>query len=368
MQSEQSFMQAPADILRPVLLSMDPKAIAADIDHAYIYVLPPEIPLGDRDGSPFASQLQIFENGIALAPAHARHDEIRSIGQGRFSHWRNQVFFSTSDNTCAKRNGRLYQMLIPATMFAGKDDVASALALLPQQRLSAMERFGLARAVYRRIWKNSPLPDHGRHIDCDKAFAQEFGRLCPENDVTFERKYNLNEMFQLVLQVAGDVAECGTHKGASAFFLARHIKLHGLDKRLCLFDSFEGLSSPGPNDGDYWHAGAMPSTIEDVKNVLAPLGDLPFVEVYQGWIPHRFADVADRTFCFVHIDVDLYQPTHDSMAFFYPRMEQGGIILLDDYGFQSCPGVTAAIDGYMADKAEPIINLTCGGAFIMKAA
>jgi hypothetical protein len=77
---------------------------------------------------------------------------------------------------------------------------------------------------------------------------------------------------------------------------------------------------------------------------LAPLGPVPFVEVYKGWIPERFAVVAGRSFCFAHIDVDLYRPTLDSMAFFYPRMAPGGIILLDDYGFSTCPGVTEAVD------------------------
>ena len=83
-------------------------------------------------------------------------------------------------------------------------------------------------------------------------------------------------------------------------------------------------------------------------------------------LAERFPEVAGRTFCFVHIDVDLHRPTLDSIAFFYPRMAPGGIILLDDYGFVSCPGVTEAIDAFMADKPEPIVNLASGGAFILK--
>ena len=42
------------------------------------------------------------------------------------------------------------------------------------------------------------------------------------------------------------------------------------------------------------------------------------------------------------------------------------MILLDDYGFASCPGVTQAVDEFMADKPEPIINLASGGAFIVR--
>jgi predicted O-methyltransferase YrrM len=212
----------------------------------------------------------------------------------------------------------------------------------------------------------SILPDHGRRIDHDEDFAQEFARLSPGEDLTQERKYNLDQLFRLVRHVEGDVAECGVYKGASAFFLARNIIKQGLNKRLCLFDSWEGLPIPDEVDGDYWTAGALRSTIDDIRNALAPLGQPPFVEFYQGWIPERFPEVASHRFSFVHIDVDLHQPTLDSLVFFYPRMAPGGIILLDDYGFIQCPGATAAVDRFIADKPEPIINLSAGGAFILK--
>jgi O-methyltransferase len=47
----------------------------------------------------------------------------------------------------------------------------------------------------------------------------------------------------------------------------------------------------------------------------------PFkAEVRKGWIPDVFSAAEAETFCFVHIDVDLYEPTLESMRFFYPRM------------------------------------------------
>jgi Macrocin-O-methyltransferase (TylF) len=332
--------------------------IKPDSGNGYICNLPPAIPVGDDDTGPSRSQALLFENGSELGPRHVSHVQIRALGGGRFSHWKNQLYFSTSDNSSPLKNGREYRLLVPAGIYLGTEF----------ESMAPMDRFVLARLVYRRISGDTPLPDHSRRIDNDRVFTREFARLSPENDVTHERKYNLDQLFQLVLQVGGDVAECGTYKGGSAFFLARRIINHRLDKRLCLFDSFEGLSAPASIDGNYWHAGALSSRIEDVQRALAPLGAIPFIDICKGWIPDRFHEVADRRFCFVHIDVDLYQPSLDSIAFFYPRLEPGGIILLDDYGFESCPGVTAAVDRFMADKPEPIINLSAGGALIMKKA
>ena len=48
------------------------------------------------------------EDGKELGPAHAAHDDIRSIGLGRFSHWENYVVFSASDNSNPRLNGREY--------------------------------------------------------------------------------------------------------------------------------------------------------------------------------------------------------------------------------------------------------------------
>jgi hypothetical protein len=356
---------------KSILLDLDPRRMRFDRDHGYVYALPPEIPGGDNEADPFRSWAQLFENEVELGPGHLSHDEINGAGHGGFSHWENQLFFSASDNSSPIRNGRRYRLLVPASMFVpGEIALASTLGIggYAPGKLPPMERFKLARVLYRRFWPNTPLPDHGRRIDQDTGFTREITRLSPDGDVTHERKYNLDQLFQLVWDVDGDVAECGAYKGGSAFFLARGIAEHGLNKRLFLFDSFEGLSTPEPVDGQYWYAGAMESTIDDIKRALMPLGALPFVEFYKGWIPDRFPEVADRRFCFVHIDVDLYQPTLDSIAFFYPRMVPGGIMLFDDYGFGSCPGATAAIDRFMDGKAEPIINLSAGGAFIVKKA
>jgi predicted O-methyltransferase YrrM len=130
------------------------------------------------------------------------------------------------------------------------------------------------------------------------------------------------------------------------------------------FDSFAGLSEPSARDGEYWTAGNLSSPLEAARSNLAEFGEA--VQLYTGWIPERFKEAAARRFRFVHIDVDLYEPTRDSLAFFYPRVEPGGIIVCDDYLFNTCPGATAAVDEYLADKPEKMLALSAGGGFLIK--
>lgn len=63
---------------------------------------------GDNAEQPQASSLRVFEDGRELGPAHSRHQDIRSEGKGRFSHWGSNLYLSASDNTDPRTNGRTY--------------------------------------------------------------------------------------------------------------------------------------------------------------------------------------------------------------------------------------------------------------------
>ena len=90
--------------------------------------------------------------------------------------------------------------------------------------------------------------------------------------------------------------------------------------------------------------------------------------LYKGWIPARFDEAKDKTFSLVHIDVDLYEPTLASLAFFWPRISAGGMIVCDDYGFESCPGARRAMDEFFAERGLSVVHLTTGQGFVTKPA
>lgn len=66
--------------------------------------------LPDTAGAPRRSTCELLENGRPLGPAHAAHADIRVHGRGRFSHWHQALYFSTSDNSDPNRNGRRYDL------------------------------------------------------------------------------------------------------------------------------------------------------------------------------------------------------------------------------------------------------------------
>ncbi|MEY2481375.1 MAG: O-methyltransferase [Verrucomicrobiota bacterium] len=192
------------------------------------------------------------------------------------------------------------------------------------------------------------------------SYLERFGELEVLNT---DRKWMLHQLLRLVADVPGDTAECGVYRGATSYLICCANKQASVGaKTHHLFDSFEGLSEPEPIDGKHWHAGDLSCDIESVRKALS---DFSKIEFHQGWIPERFDDVKDNKFSFVHIDVDLAQPTGESLAFFYPRMEKDGIIVCDDYGISTCAGATQAVDQFLKDRPEKMLRLPDGGGFFI---
>jgi len=63
---------------------------------------------GDNSERPQESLIRVFEDGVEIGPAHSTHQDIRSEGKGRFSHWGSDLYLSASDNTDPRTNGRTY--------------------------------------------------------------------------------------------------------------------------------------------------------------------------------------------------------------------------------------------------------------------
>ncbi|HKY90705.1 MAG TPA: TylF/MycF/NovP-related O-methyltransferase [Nevskiaceae bacterium] len=174
------------------------------------------------------------------------------------------------------------------------------------------------------------------------------------------RHANLQALFGRTASLAGGVVECGCARGLS--FLQMAYLQAGRDpawrgEGFMIFDSFEGLSEPGSIDHDFagmavgeaervrgmTQAGKFAFAFDDVSQRV--WREFPAVRLFKGWIPERFAEVADEHFRFVHVDVDLYEPTLASFEFFYPRLVPGGIIATDDYNW---PGGRRAVDEFCA--------------------
>jgi lysophospholipase L1-like esterase len=76
------------------------------------FVLVPELQReADDPEHSSRSPWMLLEDGVPLGPPHALHSEIEAHGEGRWSHWKDAVIFSTSDNSNPRSNGRHYEVV-----------------------------------------------------------------------------------------------------------------------------------------------------------------------------------------------------------------------------------------------------------------
>jgi hypothetical protein len=91
---------------------------------AFGYMVATDSPDGGR------SSLRLYENGQPLGAAHSLHSDIRERGQGRYSHWNGHLWFSTSDSSDPRTNGRTYTVSTPASIHPIAFVVAGSIDLL----------------------------------------------------------------------------------------------------------------------------------------------------------------------------------------------------------------------------------------------
>src|SRR5437660_6279599 len=136
----------------------------------------------------------------------------------------------------------------------------------------------------------------------DPDFNTYLKRFNLMGSLNCHRRWLVHELTKLAQHVPGDTAECGVMEGATSYLICRAFP----GRTHFGFDSFEGLSEPSNRDGNYWLPSTMSSTLETAQRNLAEFSG---VHLLKGWIPAQFPEIADKRFCFVHIDVQLYEPT-----------------------------------------------------------
>lgn len=196
-----------------------------------------------------------------------------------------------------------------------------------------------------------------RH-DQDPNFERIFGMVHDRTVVSTDRLYMLYQLASIVT-CRGEIAEVGVYRGGSAKLLFEVIR-----RPIHLFDTFDGMPETDPLM-DVHHAGDFADTsVENVKAYFAATynsAQLKDVYFHAGEFPRTAYEPRDG-FCFVHVDADIYRSVKDACEFFWPRVNRGGIMVFDDYGFSSCPGARIAVDEYFGRRT---IYLPTGQCFVI---
>lgn len=156
--------------------------------------------------------------------------------------------------------------------------------------------------------------------------------------------------------IKGSVAELGVYRGD----FAKHINKYFKDRKLFLFDTFEGFYSSDVKQ-DSTMARDLGERHFSNTSISLVLEKMPYPNnciIKQGWFPESAIGLESETFCFVNLDCDLYEPILAGLRFFYPRMSARGVILIHEYFSQGYVGVREAVEEF--SKVHSLIKLPIG--------
>lgn len=183
----------------------------------------------------------------------------------------------------------------------------------------------------------------------------------PERELgnDYVRLATLELLCRRLADVPGTAAELGVYRG----FFARCINALLPERKLYLFDSFEGFAEEACA-ADSFQAAHRNTAID---KVLAIMPHPEQVTVKPGFFPESLDGLEER-FCLVSLDVDFAKTTLDGLRYFWPRLERGGYLMLHDWGSPSLPGVAKALRQFeeeMGVKIPAIPLCDVGGTLVL---
>lgn len=150
--------------------------------------------------------------------------------------------------------------------------------------------------------------------------------------------------------VDGDFVETGVWKGGCSILAYNMYKQLNLNKKVYLYDSFEGLPKPDPTKypvdkgDDHWTLPELSISLEDVKENFKKFGELDENVIFiKGWFRDTIPLNEIDKISILRLDGDMYESTIDPLQYLYPKLAIGGYCIVDDYGHA---GAKAAVEDY----------------------
>lgn len=200
----------------------------------------------------------------------------------------------------------------------------------------------------------------------DAEFRRSHANIRANTLVDVYRCWELWNLVQQVRPLEGDVLEVGVWRGGTGCLMADRMRQLGIEARIFLCDTFEGVVKAGDKDVDYVGGEHADTSEETVRKLASSMG-LDNVVVAKGVYPDdTTAVVGDGPLRLVHVDVDVYDSAKDVTEHVWPRVVPGGMVVYDDYGFLECPGVTRYVNESLAADDRVVIQNLNGHAIVIK--
>lgn len=173
-------------------------------------------------------------------------------------------------------------------------------------------------------------------------------------------------------KIPGDFVECGVWRGGNALIAAWMFKKYQVNKKVYLFDTFQGMTKPSKKD-QHLIKGNDPmqkfldkqkdshnewcyASLEDVKSHFKSLELLSdHIFFIQGDVELTLAQEQNlpKQISVLRLDTDWYASTYKELNVLYPLLANGGTLIIDDYG--TWKGSKDAVDQYFNEHPPRLL-------------
>jgi len=198
-------------------------------------------------------------------------------------------------------------------------------------------------------------------IDLEPEFLEIWETVQPYTMISAERGYAVYQAVCHVLDrgIPGDFVECGVWKGGTCMLMALTLIRRGCrDRRIWLYDTFSGMTEPGPEDriassgepvSDRWHEGWWAVGTGPVREHLLLTGyPEERFQLVPGDVCRTLTEQKPSEVSLLRLDTDWYESTLAELEQLYPALVPGGALIIDDYGHFS--GSRRAVEEYFRDN------------------
>lgn len=163
--------------------------------------------------------------------------------------------------------------------------------------------------------------------------------------------------------IEGDFVECGTWRGGLAALMLHYAIEGSQNRKLYIYDTFEGMPEPGQNDhpeairtyndlkdGQYsnWCRAGLNDVVDTLMECTPDYLDHCYL--IQGMVEDTLNHIAPTSIALCRLDTDWYSSTKKELEVLYPKVVSGGYIIVDDYS--DWPGCKQACDEYLSNELD----------------
>jgi O-methyltransferase len=170
------------------------------------------------------------------------------------------------------------------------------------------------------------------------------------------------------LHLPGDLVCCGVNRGSIPLAICEYIDIGKTGKTFWLFDTYEGIPEDQISDGERARGRAhdnimYPDCYEETK---ANFSAFPAARLVRGRVPESLDTVPIGSVSYLSLDMNIAYPERKALEHFWPKLQPGGIVILDDYGFTPYAEQRQSADEFARSVGISVCALPTGQGMMIK--